>query len=168
MTQQIYRPVSILFVCTGNICRSPLAEALLRDYAVKRGREDRLAVSSAGIHAGDGNPATAEAREAARRWGLDLARHRAREVRRSIIDGADFILAMTKRHHDWLVQAFPESKNKIYLALLFPRGLDGRPPAGTDVPDPIGESVGFYLDVLELLQPVLPKILSGALREENT
>lgn len=162
------RPVSILYVCTGNICRSPLGEAQLRDYAASRGLEERLAVSSAGTHAWDGNPATSEAIIAAARHGLDLAGHRAREVRRSIIDDADIILAMTQQHYNFLLHSFPESKNKLYLALLFSRGLEGQPQAATDVRDPIGESVGFYLDVLEMLKPTLPGILSGALREETT
>ena len=98
MTGEIHRPVSILFVCTGNICRSPLAEALLRDYAVKQGMADRLKVSSAGTHAWDGNPATGEAmRSRRRKCGLDLSGHRAREVRRSIMDDTDIVLAMTRQ-----------------------------------------------------------------------
>jgi|SRR5665811_800830 len=160
-------PVSLLFVCTGNICRSPLAEALLEDFASKQGCAHRLRVSSAGTHAWDGNPAMAEAGLAGARYGLDLARHRAREVRRSIIEENDFILAMTISQHEWLRRAFPESENKIYLALLFPRRLAGESPEEADVPDPMGESVAYYLDVLEMLQPAMPAILGGALREEN-
>jgi len=163
-----HKPVSLLFVCTGNICRSPLAEALLKDYASKQGGARRLNVSSAGTHAWDGNPATAEASLAGVRHGLDLSRHRAREVRRSIIEENDFILAMTISQHEWLRRAFPESENKIYLALLFPRRLAGESPEEADVPDPMGESVAYYLDVLEMLRPALPGILGGALREETT
>jgi protein-tyrosine-phosphatase len=159
--------VSLLFVCTGNICRSPLAEAFLKDYASKQGQPGRISVSSAGTHAWDGNPATAEASLAGARYGLDLSQHRAREVRRSIIEENDFILAMTIRQHEWLLRAFPESKNKLYLALLFPRRLAGESPEVADVPDPMGESVVFYLNVLEMLQPALPAILGGALREET-
>lgn len=161
------RPVSILFVCTGNICRSPLAEYLLRDYASRQGKAHLIEVSSAGTHAWDGNAATGEARAAGRKWRLDLSGHRAREVRRPVIDASDFILAMTRSHHDWLAREFPERKNRLYLALLFPRRLDDNSSAATDVPDPIGESVGFYLDVLDMLAPALPVILSAALGEET-
>jgi len=157
---------SVLYVCTGNICRSPLAEAQLRDYARKQGVDSRIDVGSAGTHAWDGNPATREAHEAARLWGLDLSTHRAREVRRSIVDSADCILAMTQRHYQWLRREFPASENKIYLALLFPRRLDGESPETTDVPDPIGESVEFYVNVLEMLRPVLPDILDAVLKED--
>ncbi|MCL4474054.1 MAG: low molecular weight phosphotyrosine protein phosphatase [Actinobacteria bacterium] len=162
-----HKPVSILFVCTGNICRSPLAEYLLRDYAARQGKGGLISVSSAGTHAWEGNAATGEARAAGRKWGLDLAGHRAREARRSIVESSDIILAMTRAHHEWLVRAFPERKNAIYLALLFPRRLDEKSPAAADVPDPIGESVGFYLDVLEMLKPALPVILSAALGKET-
>ncbi len=162
------RPVSILYVCTGNICRSPLGEAQLRDYAASRGLGERLVVSSAGTHAWDGNPATPEAIIAGARHGLDLTGHRAREVRRSIIDAADIILTMTRQHYNFLLHSFRESKNKLYLALLFLREFEGQPQAATEVPDPIGESVGFYLDVLEMLKPTLPGILSAALGEETT
>lgn len=157
---------SILFVCTGNICRSPLAEAQLEDYAQKQGLAGRLDISSAGTHAWDGNPATREAREAAELNGLDLSRHRAREVKRSIMDDSDYVLAMTQRHHKWLRGEFPEHENKIYLALLFPRQPEGESPDVTDVPDPIGESVEFYLQVLEMLRPALPEILGAVLKED--
>jgi len=80
---------------------------------------------------------------------------------------SDIVLAMTRSHHEYLVQTFPESKNKIYLALLFPRRLDSKTRADTDVPDPIGESIGYYLEVLEMLRPALPDILKGALEEET-
>lgn len=161
-------PVSVLYVCTGNICRSPLGEAQLREYAASRGLGERLTVSSAGTHAWEGNPATSEAITAGARHGLDLSGHRAREVRRSIIDYADLILAMTEQHYNFLLHSFPECKNTLYLALSFSRGLEGQTQATTEVPDPIGESVGFYLDVLEMLKPTLSGIVSTALREEIT
>jgi protein-tyrosine-phosphatase len=74
---------------------------------------------------------------------------------------------MTRRHHDYLVRAFPEKENAIYLTMLYPRGLDVAAAAGAEVPDPIGESVAFYLDVLKMLEPALPRIMGAALGEEN-
>lgn len=158
-------PVSILFVCTGNICRSPLAEAQLRDYVRKQGIGHRLEISSAGTHAIMDNLPTYEAREAGRLFGLDLSGHRARPVDDAIMVENNLVLAMTQRHHAWLRREFPQYKNKIYLAMLFPRELDGESPELTDVPDPIGESVEFYIRVLEMLRPALPVIASGALGE---
>ena len=157
------RPVSILYVCTGNICRSPLAEALLKDHARRHDAAARLRVSSAGTHGLTGYPATPEAQEAGRRWGLDLSAHRAREITPAIAAAADIILAATQRHHDWLRRRFPEKKNAVYLALLFPHRLGAEPPDQTDIPDPIGESVEHYLAVLGMLQPTLSGVLAGAL-----
>lgn len=161
-------PVSILFVCTGNICRSPLAEAQLKDYARRHGLAPRFEVSSAGIHALAGYGATYEAQAAGRRHDLDLAAHRARQVDDALMVENDFVLGMTQRQHGWLRREFPQYKNKIYLALLFPRQLAGERPDETDVPDPIGESVEFYIKVLEMLGPALPDITRGALGEEIT
>ena len=162
------KSVSILYVCTGNICRSPLAEALLKDYARRQGASARLRVSSAGTHGLTGYPATPEAQEAGRRWGLDLSAHRAREITASIASSADIILAATRRHHDWLRRRFPEKKNTVYLALLFPRPLGAEPPSQTDIPDPVGESVEHYLEVLGMLKPTLSAVLEAALTWAGT
>jgi protein-tyrosine-phosphatase len=159
-------PVSILYVCTGNICRSPLAEALLQEYARRQGVAGRLRITSAGTHAWEGNAATHEAREAARLWGLDLSGHRAREVRESILRENDIVLCATQQHHKWLQREFPRHENKLYLALLFPRRLTSETPPETDIPDPIGETVEYYIEVLKMLEPTLPIILSSALRDK--
>lgn len=159
---------SILFVCTGNICRSPLAEYLFRQYVTSRGHGHRFDISSAGTYALDGNQATYEALEAGRKWGLDLGPHRARPVTGDMLAVTDHVLVMTQAHRDLLLRQYPFFENKIYLAMLFPRHLSGEPPGRTDVPDPIGESVGYYLKVLEMLEPVLPDIYQGAIEEDHS
>ncbi len=160
-------PTSVLFVCTGNICRSPLAEALLKDYVEKQGLGDRFRISSAGTFALNGNPATREGQMAARRWGLDLSAHRAREVSRPIMAASDFVLGMTRRHCFELAAQFPGFENRIYLALLFPRRFSREDAEGIDVPDPIGQSERYYTQVLEMISPALPRILKGLLNEEE-
>ena len=125
-------------------------------------------MGSAGTHALTGNRPTHEAMEAGRLAGLVLSSHRARQVDELLMLENDVILGMTQRHHAWLRREFPQYKNKIYLALLFPEELAGEDPQVTDVPDPIGESVKFYINVLEMLRPALPKIARGALGEEIT
>lgn len=159
---------SILFVCTGNICRSPLAEYLFRDHVEKLNDSGRFRIGSAGTYALNGNRATPEAMEAGRMWGIDLSPHRAREVNGALLAASDFVLVMTRGHRDWLLQQYPAYENKIYLAMLFPRKLAGEASGSADVPDPIGESVDYYLEVLEMLEPVLPEIYSGALEEGDS
>jgi protein-tyrosine-phosphatase len=161
-------PVSVLFVCTGNICRSPLAEALLKDYASRKGQLARLKIGSAGTFALSGNPATREAQRAARRRGLDLSGHRAREVSRGILEDADFILGMTRAHCLQLEREFPQFANKIYLALSFPRRYSRDKPEDIDVPDPMGLPVDYYEQVLEMLEPALPRMLESLLEEESS
>jgi protein-tyrosine-phosphatase len=159
---------SVLFVCTGNICRSPLAEYFFRDYVTKKGDGGRFDVGSAGVYALDGNHATYEAIEAGRQWRLDLKQHHARAIDRDMMASSDYILVMTQAHRNWLLHQYPGYENKIYLTLLFPRHLSGEPPVQTDVPDPIGESVDYYLKVLEMLEPVLPDIHRVALEEDQS
>jgi protein-tyrosine-phosphatase len=158
---------SVLFVCTGNICRSPLAEALLRDYLEKQGAGGRFRVGSAGTFALNGNPATREGQRAARRWGLDLSGHRARQVTGSLLAETDFILGMTRNHCYELAAEFPEFENRIYLALLFPRRLERGSDDGVDVPDPIGLSERQYTQVLEMMAPALPRLYKGLLEKEE-
>lgn len=159
---------SIVFVCTGNICRSPLAEAQLRGYAEAHNIANRLRISSAGTYAYNGNTPTYEALEAGRMFGFDLSAHRARAVDDAIMVENDLVLAMTQRHYGWMRREFPQYKNKIYLAMLYPRQLAGESPDETDIPDPIGESVEFYINVLNMLGPVMPVIAGSILREEIT
>lgn len=158
--------ISVLFVCTGNICRSPLAEVLFADYVRRRGLADHFDTSSAGTYALNGNPATGEAQRAARQWGLDLSSHRAREVRKSIMDDSDYVFGMTRGHCLELARDYPEYENKIYLALLFPGRFSRHQPEGIDVPDPIGQSVDYYTEVLDMLSPALPRMLDGIMKEE--
>lgn len=85
-------PRRIVFVCTGNSCRSPLAEVLAR----ARYAELPLNFASAGTDASPGQPASEEARTVAREWGLDLEPHRSRPVDRAAVAGADWVIALTR------------------------------------------------------------------------
>src|SRR5947209_20053459 len=87
----------ILFVCTGNICRSPLAAALLQRALAQRGI-DGLEVASAGTGAWDGAPASEGAYLVGLERGLDLSGHRARLLTRELVDQADLILTMARHH----------------------------------------------------------------------
>ena len=139
----------ILFVCLGNICRSPSAEAVLRDIAAREAPELRIEVDSAGTagyHIGE--PPDARSQEAARRRGYDMSAQRARIVEPVDFERFDFILAMDENNLSVLRRRAPAPlRERVQLF------LDFAPDAGTqEVPDPYyGGPTGFE-EVLDLVE----------------
>ena len=115
--------LQILVVCTGNICRSPLAEAFLADRA-GRLLDTEVRVRSAGTWGREGNRATAETVVAGRERGMDVEAHRARPLSADLIDRADLILGLTTEHRDEVVRIAPEASSRTFtlkeLATLLP------------------------------------------------
>ncbi len=139
----------ILFVCMGNICRSPTAEGVLRHVAQVRGLGADITVDSAGtigFHAGQPPDKRAVLHAATR--GYDLTQIRAREVNQPDYEGFDYLLAMDKQNIAWLKKQIPnEYAHKLHLFLNFSEKYKGR-----DVPDPYyGNAQGFdtVLDMVE-------------------
>jgi len=131
----------LVFVCTGNTCRSPLAEALCRkrlaerlgcapDELPQRG----LVILSAGVSAYDGDQAAAPAVEIAREYGADLSGHVSQHLDRHLAAQADHLVCMTAGHLQTLLALFPQLGCE-------PRLLS---PAGTDLPDPVGQDESVY------------------------
>lgn len=121
----------ILFVCLGNICRSPMAEGLL-----KKMRSD-FSVSSAGVSSMDGWHAMPEAVEVMKGHGVDISRHVAKPVREEFVMEADLVLAMTRRHKKMLISRYPDAEDKIFTL----REYAG---TGVDIADPYGRSKRAY------------------------
>jgi protein-tyrosine phosphatase len=103
----------ILFVCTGNICRSPMGEALLRHHLTAAGAD--RPVASAGTHAMDGGPATGHGIEVLADRDIDLTGHRSRHLDAEVIDGADLIVAMTRRHEAAVARLDPTARGRTFL-----------------------------------------------------
>jgi glycine hydroxymethyltransferase len=104
---------TILLVCTGNICRSPMAQGFLRQLLAQRGAED-ITVESAGTTGWDDSPATAEGVAALRERGIDISRHRARRLQRRMIENADLVLAMSSEHRDAIRRLSPNAAPRTF------------------------------------------------------
>jgi protein-tyrosine-phosphatase len=104
---------SVLFVCTGNSCRSVMAEGYLKKLLKEQGRAD-VEVSSAGMMAIDGAGASFETRAVLEKAGADVSMHRARKVTKELIDRTDLILVMEKIHEENILELAPEAKNRLF------------------------------------------------------
>jgi protein-tyrosine-phosphatase len=127
----------ILFVCSGNTCRSPLAEGIARKLLSASGR-DQWVVSSAGTSAAPDLPASDHSVEVARRNGVDIAGHRSRPLDAESVGRADLIVTMGSRHRASVGMLDGNAVDYTYLLSEFCDSIDG------DVPDPIGGGVETY------------------------
>ncbi len=142
---------SILFVCTGNTCRSPMAEAIARDIASKPPFESlAIAVSSAGASTMDGAPATPEAVTAVESMGMAMHEHRSRALTPEIIAGATAIYGLTPSHVQAIVAIDPSAADRTHL-------LD---PQGPPVPGPIGMPQNVYDETANIIRGFIVDRLS--------
>src|SRR2546423_11839454 len=137
---------TILFVCTGNVCRSPMAEGLFR-HAV-RGRGD-YRVLSAGVGAVDGQPPSAHAVYALKELNIDISRQRSRMLTSELINQADYIFGMTHGHVDAVMLLYPQAAEKTFLLREFDDTLD---VFEKDISDPIGGSYDIYLECRDQIE----------------
>lgn len=128
---------TILVVCTGNVCRSPIGERLLRQYLPDR------RITSAGIFGLEGRPADDYAQEVARRHGVSLDGHVARKLTRGLMQESDLILVMEPEHLRFISAMAPEIRGK---SLLFGQWLEPQ-----DIPDPYRKSREAFEYVFGLL-----------------
>ena len=149
---------NVLFVCTGNICRSPMAQGLFADLV--RGRRD-IEVGSAGIGAIGGQPPSVHSVEVMAEIGLDIRHIRSKPLSAELVRKADFIFVMTYGHLDSIFLLFPAAAEKTFLLREFETDL---PVMDREVSDPIGQSRETYRECRNQIRAALPRLLDLVLR----
>jgi glycine hydroxymethyltransferase len=145
---------NVLFVCTGNICRSPIAEGLFRRLI---GNRKDIEVASAGVHAVRGQPPSLYAVQVCAEDGTDISGLRSQPLTATLVDQATHIFAMTGAHVETIQTLFPQTAEKTFLLREFEE------PGTTvwrDVPDPIGLGRDVYEDCARIIKNALPSVLA--------
>lgn len=144
---------TILFVCTGNVCRSPMAEGLFR-HAIRGQGEFR--VLSAGVGAIDGQPPSAHGVRALKELQIDISRQRSRMLTGELVQQADYIFGMTHGHVDAITLLYPQAADKTFVLREFDETLD---TYEKDIADPIGGSYEVYLNVRDQIEQGIVSML---------
>jgi len=153
---------NVLFVCTGNTCRSPMAEGLARKAL--EGRTD-WQIASAGIGAVNGQPPSPHAVTALRQLGIDISGHRSRMLTGQAVREADFIFALTRSHAEGILYFHPEAAEKVFLLREFDSSADA---TDQDVADPIGGSLDAYLGCRDQIRRGVLSALEFVMAQEES
>jgi protein-tyrosine phosphatase len=175
----------ILVVCTGNVCRSPMAEGFLRTALASRLGEAAPAVSSAGTAGWEGAGAMDESIRAAEERGVDIGRHLARAISAGMVEDADLVVCMAAEHRDAIVRVWPDHRDKTFTIKELVRLLEASPAAGPiparvaaaaaarngsaeaagDVRDPLGEPIDGYREIAAELQDLSDRLAVALTRD---
>ncbi len=146
--------MNILLVCTGNTCRTALAEALFEDEVHRRGNLE-VDLDSAGTFALQDSKATNFAIKTMKKHGFNIDKHRAKQVDEELIDWADLILTMESMHIDHIEAMFPDTEGKIHTLVAY--AYDSEDLDDYDIPDPYDEDLQEYEDCVQRLKQVITK-----------
>jgi protein-tyrosine-phosphatase len=157
---------SIVFVCTANRFRSPIAAIAFARKVVKHGDDHHISISSAGTWTVNGLPATTDALKQAQKYNLNLSLHKSRLISPEILSQADLVLVMDANHKEGIIHEFPAAADKVFL---LSEAVNG---ASFDIPDPYStdESPAVVAkEIVEMINLGYEKILQLALaKAQNT
>ncbi|HDR4561673.1 low molecular weight protein arginine phosphatase [Bacillus cereus] len=137
----------VLFVCTGNTCRSPMAEALLRHYG-----EGKFEVQSAGVFAYPGSDASVYAKEALIEKGISID-HASKQINETLLDWADIVITMTENHKQIVLGHYPSVEKKVDTLYGVTEGIS------KDISDPFGGALSIYKETLEEMEKLVQTLL---------
>ena len=155
--------MNILFVCTGNTCRSPMCEGFFRKL-IQDAHAGGIRCKSAGTCTCDGLPVSRNALTVMKSAGIDLANHRSSQISEQLIAEADLIVVMTASHRAAVRATYPEVRSKTVLLSDFRSGTGGH----ADIADPYGGSEAVYRNCFEEMKEPLQNLLLDTLKQQKS
>ena len=146
--------MKIMFICTGNICRSAMAHVMLKKMAKEKNKE--IDIYSCGVYARNGDTPTDEAIYVMRKYNVDITKHRATNLENSKIKEMDIILCATLNHKKMVVSMYPDLQNKIFTM----KEYAGYPSNDLDISDPWGYGIDVYTNCAKEIKECLDIIVN--------
>lgn len=154
--------MNILFVCTGNTCRSAMCAAITQKFIKEKGDENNfISVSSAGIYAAEGEPASENAVRVINEFGADLSAHKATLLTKRMVEQADLVLTMKIEHKKAVLYMVPAAAGKVFTLKEYANsGTDEFCGSCADIQDPYGGSIEEYRDCANEIASAISNIMN--------